>query len=490
MELRLPNFMTSTALFNIYLVLSVCWINVYAAEKPVARVASASDQRQNSESGGGGVWNPVDTLVSVNNVIEVAQVREIPNKKKLDSRVIQDRSLDIYERYNSEQNDYERYNSEQQSEDEEVFRPSLALDNTFGQRVERRERYRPRQRQQPASYHQRPGARRQSYVRDSRPAHQYERQRPSPYSRGEVDVGHQDFPPRRQSYSSSLPLQWERPLPGVQVAPPRVQRPTVGISGFDYDDYEDVDYSLQPHLQPVTKKPNLFNSLFNLIKPKKPVKKPVETDTSLSRPSWEFVQEENEIEVGEKLSTIDTDQFVPTNADYDDYNLNYVDTDDEPKYPQYTMKDVLYSIKNNESRILTLKKFLSAASGLSDRSGADPITSLLSMPLTIFSFLGVFYAVSALAVLGYKYALLTGGSSNGQAVAILPVLLIFTVPAVLVAIFLIGQGSLNGRIDLGHLARGDVKNGFSKVDSVDFMYDLGVGATALLGLGWMVSITL
>ena len=293
-------------------------------------------------------------------------------------------------------------------------------------------------------------------------------------------------PPRRQ-YSSSV-QQWERPLPGVQVAPPRVQRPTVGISGFDYDNYEDVDYSLQPQ-QPVTKKPSLFTSLFNLIKPKKP-KKPVETDTSLSRPSWEFVQDENEIEVGEKLSTIDTDQFVPTNADYDDYNLNYVDTDDEPKYPQYTMKDVLYSIKNNESRILTLKKFLSAASGLSDRSGADPITSLLSMPLTIFSFLGIFYAVSALAVLGYKYALLTGGSSNGQAVAILPVLLIFTVPAVLVAIFLIGRGSLDGRIDLGHLARGDVKNGFSKVDSVDFMYDLGVGATALLGLGWMVSITL
>ena len=102
----------------------------------------------------------------------------------------------------------------------------------------------------------------------------------------------------------------------------------------------------------MTKKPNLFASLFNLINPKKP-KKPVETDTSLSRPSWEFVQEdENEIEaVGEKVSSIDTDQFVPTNADYEDYNLNYVDTDDEPKYPQYTMKDVLYSIKNNESRI-------------------------------------------------------------------------------------------------------------------------------------------
>jgi len=463
MELRLPNLVTSTALFNIYLVLSICWINVYAADKPVARVAY---QRENEEEGGT-VWNPQDSLVSVNNVIEVAQVREIP---KLDPSVIQDRSLDVYQRYISEQGD------------DEVFRPSLALDNSFGQRVERRERYRPRQRHQPAAAYHRPGARRQSFVRE-RP-HQYQKQRPSPYSRGEV-LG-QEFPPRRQ-YSSSV-QQWERPLPGVQVAPPRVQRPTVGISGFDYDDYEDVDYGLQTQ-QPVTKKPNLFTSLFNLIKPKKS-KKPSETDASLSRPSWEFVQGENEIEVGEKLSTIDTDQFVPTNADYEDYNLNYVDTEDEPKYPQYTMKDVLYSIKNNESRILTLKKFLSAASGLTDRAGTDPVTSLLSMPLTIFSFLGVFYAVSALAVLGYKYALLTGGSSNGQAVAVLPVLLIFTVPAILVAGFLIARGSLDGRIDLGRLARGDVKNGFSKVDSVDFMYDLGVGATALLGLGWMVSITL
>merc|ERR1711994_484158 len=212
--------------------------------------------------------------------------------------------------------------------------------------VERRERYRPPQRE-PA--YRRPGSRRQSFVRDSRP-HQYERQRPSPYSRGEV-VSH-DFPPRRQ-YSSSV-QQWERPLPGLQVSPPRVQRPTVGISGFDYEDYGDVDYSVQAQQQPVTKKPNLFSSIFNLIKPKRPTKPPVETEPSLSRPSWEFVQGENEVEVDEKVAAVDTDQFVPTNADYEDYSLNYVDTDDEPKYPQYTMKDVLY-------RPLTIFSFLKAS---------------------------------------------------------------------------------------------------------------------------------
>ena len=138
MEVRLPRPTTAYALLNIYLVLSICFINVYAAEKPVARVADqgGSDQREE------GVWNPQDSLVSVNNVIEVAQVREIP---KLDSTVLQDRSLDVYQRYSEHR------------EDEEVFRPSLALDNSFGQRVERRERYRPPQRE-PA--YRRPGSRR------------------------------------------------------------------------------------------------------------------------------------------------------------------------------------------------------------------------------------------------------------------------------------------------------------------------------------------
>ena len=154
------------------------------------------------------------------------------------------------------------------------------------------------------------------------------------------------------------------------------------------------------------------------------------------------------------------------------------------------MKDVIHSIKNNESRIQTLKKFLSAASSMVDRSGTDPLSAALSAPLTILSFLGVFYALSAVAVLGYKYILLTSGSSNGQAVAILPVVLLFTVPLVLVTLFLVARGTLDGQINLSRLARGDVKNALRRdFESVDFMYDLGVGATALLGLGWMVSIT-
>lgn len=113
------------------------------------------------------------------------------------------------------------------------------------------------------------------------------------------------------------------------------------------------------------------------------------------------------------------------------------------------------------------------------------------MPLTILSILGVFYAVSAVAVLAYKYVLLTTGNSNGQAVAVLPVVLLFTVPLVLSVVFLVARGSLDGKINLGRLARGDLKHGLRQdFDSVDFAYDMGVGATALLGLGWVVSVTL
>lgn len=287
-------------------------------------------------------------------------------------------------------------------------------------------------------------------------------------------------PRQRWRPEAPAPQAWPRPKQR-----PQASLPVVGLSGFDYGDYGEV----QEAGAPTNKKPGLFDSIFGLLKPKKPGRPLVEVDSS--RPSWEFVQENNEIDLGEKVGVEGTDQFVPTNSEYDDYNLNYVDEEAGPKYPQYTMKDVIHSIKNNESRVETLKKFLSAASAMTDRAGTDPVFMLWSMPLTLLSFLGVFYAVSAVAVLGYKYVLLTSGSNNGQAVAVLPVVLLFTVPLVLVTVFLVARGSLDGQINLGRLARGDLQNTFRQdFESVDFVYDLGVGATALLGLGWMVSITL
>ena len=137
-----------------------------------------------------------------------------------------------------------------------------------------------------------------------------------------------------------------------------------------------------------------------------------------------------------------------------------------------------------------LKKFLSAASSFSDKAGTDPVEALTSMPLTILSILGVFYAVSAVAVLGYKYTLLTAGSTNGQAVALVPVLLLFSVPLVAAVAYVTARTTMDGKISLTRLARGDTNWLRPDFDSVDFVYDVGVGATALLGLGWVVSVAL
>ena len=98
--------------------------------------------------------------------------------------------------------------------------------------------------------------------------------------------------------------------------------------------------------------------------------------------------------------------------------------------------------------------------------------------------------MSAIAVLGYKYTLLTAGSTNGQAVALLPVAILFLVPLVAAVAFVVTRSSIDGKISLSRLARGDQNWLRPDFDSVDFMYDVGVGATALLGFGWVVSVAL
>lgn len=465
MELTLPSHRVLTALCNIYLVLSLCVINVIAADRPTARLGH-SDRGADTWRDGG---EAREARVSGNDIIE-----------EEDSAVIQERALSVQ--------DYDY---------EELFRPSSQLEDSYGQRLESRVdagRERRRETERPRLKRQRSGARRQGQVRESpyRKADKVPYRQP-PYRRADQSLYRQRQRPETSPYSTLHENRYQEPPRRIQfqkqpAAPARTQRPIVGLSGFDY--YDDTYTGVLEPASPANK-PNILNSLFSLIKPKTP-KRPVEVEQS--RPSWQFVTEENEIDVGEKVSAVSStggEQFIPNTADYEDYNINYLDQEEEPAYPQYTLKDVIYSIKNNESRILTLKKFLSAASAMTDRAGTDPVFMLWSMPLTILSFLGVFYALSASAVLVYKYVLLTSGSSNGQAVAILPVVLLFVVPIVLVTVFLIARGALDGQINMGHLARGDLKNGFRHdFESVDFAYDLGVGATALLGLGWMVSITL
>ena len=497
MEFKLPAFTTVTAVFNIYLFLSICMVQVYATKKPVNndKLRNESDQQNESENVMRTMRsNPqAKTLLSVNDIIEVARVEEIKdtlvntqNQDQTTKSKISNRALDLYE------------------EDEEYFRPSMRFDSSgrypgnrirtisrgnterFGQRLRQPER-------------KRLGDRRQTYLQDDDeeeegPVRTRQRHRlrassnidtlvneyetvysriPRPYS---GEVRRPNGPPFRRQQS----LYRQEAKDRFPYGRPPPNAPDLDL---DQDYFNGVSEEEQ-------KDPGLLDTIFALIKHKKP-KRP---ELELNEPSIEWLY--NDIDTEEKnslFSSPETDLFIPSNSDYDDGNIDYRDHDDtEDQYvPEYNFKDVIHSIRNNESRIVTLKKFLSAASGLSDRAGSDPMFMLWSMPLTILSILGVFYAVSAIAVLGYKYVLLTTGNTNGQAVAVLPVVLLFTVPLVLSGVFLIARGALDGQINLGRLARGDLKHGLRQdFDSVDFVYDMGVGATALLGLGWVVSVTL
>ena len=240
-----------------------------------------------------------------------------------------------------------------------------------------------------------------------------------------------------------------------------------------YLDYDDFDYHYGVVEDNKKQRPgNILESFSQFLSPDKRK----QSVSELSEPSLEWLYND--------ISSSDKEEFfIPNNADYDEGNLDYRD-------PVYDFRDVLHSIRNNESRIVTLKKFLSAASSITDRAGSDPIQALTTMPLTILSILGLFYAVSAVAVLAYKYTLLTAGNNNGQAVALIPVALLFSLPLIAAVVLVTAQSSLDGRISLTRLARGDEQWLRPDFDSVDFMYDVGVGATALLGLGWIVSVAL
>jgi len=505
MEIKLPSVTTATAVFNIYLILSICMVQVYATKKPIdsKKLFNESEEHDSEEHGESEHVmrtmrsDPrVKTLLSVNDIIEVARVEEIKddlvsaNNDQIHESKISNRALDIYE------------------EDEDFFRPSVRFQSSgqqpgsrirtvsrgdgerYGQRLRRPQRkrlgdrrqsylrederleedapYRSRQRQR-----QRADAYQDSYIHEYEPSH-------SPVKRPHAPPSHHLRRPPTHPLHRQQPHRKEGLDRFPSGRPPPVTFP----------DYEvDEDYFNQAVDE--ASSPGLLDTIFALIKPKKP-KRP---EAELNEPSIEWLY--NDIDTEEKnslFSSPTTDLFIPNNNDYDDDgNIDYRDQADIENdfVPEYDFKDVIHSIRNNESRIVTLKKFLSAASGLSDRAGTDPVYMLWSMPLTILSILGVFYAVSAVAVLGYKYVLLTTGNSNGQAVAVLPVILLFTVPLVLSVVFLVARGSLDGQINLGRLARGDLKHGLRQdFDSVDFAYDMGVGATALLGLGWIVSVTL
>ena len=54
--------------------------------------------------------------------------------------------------------------------------------------------------------------------------------------------------------------------------------------------------------------------------------------------------------------------------------------------------------------------------------------------------------MSAVGVLAYKYALLSAGSTNGSAVAIIPVAVSFLVPLILVSAYLVIRSTVDGQV--------------------------------------------
>jgi len=224
----------------------------------------------------------------------------------------------------------------------------------------------------------------------------------------------------------------------------------------------------------------LFGALLGLLRP--PKKSAMETDVvESSEPSYEFVF--NNLDVDKLPSNKDTDTFIPVSGDYDDYNTDYTDQQTNEPEIQYTFKDVLESIRDKETRIETLKKFLSAASS-KDRQG-----DITTLPITILFILGSFYALSAVAVTGYKYFLYSTNDSNGAAIGVLPIVILFTVPAVVAVAYVVIRSVLDGRVNLGRLARGDLVNGFRQdFGPMDFALDALVHSGALLGAGWIASI--
>jgi len=440
MELKFPQVTTLTAVANIYLILSISVIQVYAANKPSQVTHQERDPHENQKT---------DTQESKHS-----------SKRSLDNYYY-DYDVDLFR-------PSVKFESNKETVPESHKNPKYRNTNAFRPNRNNVQRPRDSERRDDDSYSQSSQSHRFPGYKDHQDTSRYS-EHPQRQRHGYSEASRYSD---RPGYSDVSFSQRQKPYRRQSAADryrPQFNRQTQ-FSDYDYD----FDYNYNYGQSEETKKrpQNLLGDFFNFLSPKKQIQK---SESDLSEPSLEWLYND----IGED----DSDFFIPNNADYDKGNIDLRD-------PIYDFKDVIHSIRNNETRILTLKKFLSAASSFSDKAGTDPVQALTSMPLTILSILGVFYAVSAVAVLGYKYTLFTAGSSNGQAVALIPVAILFTIPLIAAAVFVTARSTMDGKISLTRLARGDQHWLRPDFDSIDFMYDVGVGATALLGMGWIVSIAL
>ena len=109
MELKfpLPQVTTITAVTNIYLLLSLTAVQVFATHKPAQVTSSDNHQDQGDVD--------QSDIAKVGDVVEVAQVREIPENYILSFSKLNKRSLDSY---------YYDY------DDDDFFRPSVKFESS------------------------------------------------------------------------------------------------------------------------------------------------------------------------------------------------------------------------------------------------------------------------------------------------------------------------------------------------------------------------
>lgn len=153
----------------------------------------------------------------------------------------------------------------------------------------------------------------------------------------------------------------------------------------------------------------------------------------------------------------------------------------------YDFEDVVHSIRNNETSGEVFKKFLSAAAALSERSDSNPVFMMWTIPTTILALLGIVYFVGAMAIVGYKYML--DGTANPA--NLISVVIVFTIPLIL-GFFIVGSRStINGELQMNRIMRGDLRGSMRQdFDGVDFVMDAIFGASGLLGIGWLASISI
>jgi len=160
-----------------------------------------------------------------------------------------------------------------------------------------------------------------------------------------------------------------------------------------------------------------------------------------------------------------------------------------------TLKEFLNDLKGNanetDNEVDVLQRLFGAAVNLSERQDSDnSVFMMWTIPTTILAVLGLFYTVAAVGIVGYKYSLFIAQGDDNQAISLLPILAVFTVPLVIGLVIVTARSSATGKLDISRLMEGDVGASMRQdFDGVDFTMDAIFGSSALLGIGWLVSIT-